>query len=190
VEEEVVNHDPREALAALLLLAALGGAAGCGGGARELPPPARADAREIQARLAAERGHPVLLSFWATWCRPCVEEFPALTALHRDRPGGLRVVAVSLDGFLSGDEEAPRVVNEFLRATPAALDHLVYSGSQDALFGTFDLPGSIPYAILFDAAGGEIGRFEGIASEREIRALLDAPAGAGNVGSGSDIEKL
>jgi len=183
-----VNGDTRKFSAALLLLAALGSAAGCGSGAPASQPPARVDARQIQAHLAAERGHPVLLSFWATWCRPCVEEMPALTRLHRERPGGLRVVAVSLDAFLAGDDDAPRVVDEFLRATPAALDHLVYSGSQDALFGAFELPGIIPYAILFDAAGVEIHRFEGIATESEIRALLQAPSGDGR--SASDTEKL
>ena len=28
--------------------------------------------------LAALRGHPVLLNFWATWCVPCKDEMPRL----------------------------------------------------------------------------------------------------------------
>jgi len=43
-------------------------------------------------------GEVVVLNVWATWCRPCVTEMPALQRLHEqyaDR--GVRVVAVSVD---------------------------------------------------------------------------------------------
>jgi len=49
-------------------------------------------------RLAEQRGRPVFVNFWATWCPPCLEEMPAMERLwrqHRER--GLVMVAVSLD---------------------------------------------------------------------------------------------
>ena len=49
-------------------------------------------------RLKGQRGKPVLVNFWATWCAPCREEMPAMERLylkHRER--GFVVLAVSVD---------------------------------------------------------------------------------------------
>jgi len=46
--------------------------------------------------LASYRGRVVVLSFWAAWCAPCIEEIPSLVELHHDDPD-LAVVAVSVD---------------------------------------------------------------------------------------------
>ncbi|HEX6676480.1 MAG TPA: TlpA disulfide reductase family protein [Actinomycetes bacterium] len=45
--------------------------------------------------LAAYRGRPLLINFWASWCRPCVKEFPLLRAVReRHRADGLEVIGV------------------------------------------------------------------------------------------------
>ena len=44
------------------------------------------------------KGQVVLLNVWATWCEPCRAEMPSMEKLHREfAPGGLRIVAVSVD---------------------------------------------------------------------------------------------
>jgi peroxiredoxin len=58
--------------------------------------------------VAAMRGRVVVLNVWATWCRPCVKEMPALQRLwERNREAGLVVVGVSIDSpaLLMGDAE-------------------------------------------------------------------------------------
>ena len=45
--------------------------------------------------LAALRGRPVVLNFWAAWCVPCKDELPAFEAVH-SRLGG-RVAFVGID---------------------------------------------------------------------------------------------
>jgi peroxiredoxin len=52
------------------------------------------------------RGQVVLLNVWATWCAPCEQEMPAMQRLHDELgPGGLKIVAVSID---QGDAESVR----------------------------------------------------------------------------------
>ena len=47
-------------------------------------------------RLSALRGTPVVLNFWATWCKPCVAEMPRLEAAARANPG-VRFFEIDLD---------------------------------------------------------------------------------------------
>lgn len=77
--------------------------AGDGGGAvgRGTPAPAFALpslAGEKPVRLAELRGRVVLVNFWATWCKPCEEEMPAMERLYRRlEPEGFELLAVSVD---------------------------------------------------------------------------------------------
>jgi peroxiredoxin len=94
--------------------------------AQSYPPGTPAPALKLpaldggQVDLAALRGRPVVVNFWATWCDPCVREFPLLRrAAAAHRPDRLAVV-----GVLSGD--TPAAARPFVRrhdATwPMALD--------------------------------------------------------------------
>jgi cytochrome c biogenesis protein CcmG/thiol:disulfide interchange protein DsbE len=56
------------------------------------------DAAGRMVSLAQQRGHAVLLNFWATWCPPCVDEVPSLEDLARRLDGtDMRMLAVSVD---------------------------------------------------------------------------------------------
>lgn len=63
---------------------------------RALAPDIEAfDIQDRRFSLAALRGTPVILNFWATWCAPCVIEMPLLQAAHVQYPD-LRVVGINV----------------------------------------------------------------------------------------------
>jgi peroxiredoxin len=56
------------------------------------------DAAGRTVSLSQQRGHAVMLNFWATWCPPCVDEVPSLEDLAQRLDGtDMRMLAVSVD---------------------------------------------------------------------------------------------
>ena len=48
--------------------------------------------------LSQVTGKVVLINFWATWCKPCEDEMPAMETLYRElRGAGFELVAISVD---------------------------------------------------------------------------------------------
>ena len=53
---------------------------------------------ELEEVIDSYRGEKaVLVNVWATWCAPCIEEFPEIVKLQRNYPEKLKVVFVSAD---------------------------------------------------------------------------------------------
>lgn len=52
--------------------------------------------------LESARGKVALVDFWATWCEPCRESFPAYQALADRHAGSLEVLAISVDESTEG----------------------------------------------------------------------------------------
>lgn len=61
--------------------------------------------------LSAFKGKTVILNFWATWCAPCIKEFPDLLNLAKNNPDNLILLAVSVD-------ENPDHIAPFLKRLP------------------------------------------------------------------------
>jgi thiol-disulfide isomerase/thioredoxin len=95
-------------------------------------------------RLGRLQGEVVVVNFWASWCRPCRKELPALAALHAEIAGqGGRVVAVSIDEELAN-------VKRFVRVHALALP--VAHDGPEGLARTLDLD-YVPFTVVLDRAG-------------------------------------
>ena len=81
-------------------------------------------------RLDQYRGKTVILNFWASWCPPCLEEFPSLMKLQQQVPDVV-VLAVSFD--TDADAYRQYVSENHLRNMVIALD---LSQKSNLAFGT------------------------------------------------------
>jgi len=100
--------------------------------------------------LSAHRGKIVLVDYWATWCGPCVKQFPHTVELwnkYRDR--GLDVIGLSFD-----EPSDVAAVQKFLAEKGATFDNLISKvGAQESSADEFDFDGALPHYVIFDRTG-------------------------------------
>lgn len=147
----------------LLLLVIL---AGCGGtpagplvAGDRLPELAVTTLDGETAALGGPSGQPVWVSFWASWCAPCREEWPGINAAARDLGPGLRIVAVAVN-------EPQAIVAAFVAEHPAAF--AVALDPEGRLAERFGVAG-FPTHVLVDGEG---------VIRHVVRGPLDGPRAA------------
>jgi thiol-disulfide isomerase/thioredoxin len=109
---------------------------------QSLPDPSGAD----QA-LSKWKGKPLLVNFWATWCAPCVEEMPELSALQPQiAPDGIQIIGIGIDSQAN--------IAEF--ASKYKIAYPLYVGGMSATELSRQLgnkAGGLPFTLLIDADG-------------------------------------
>jgi thiol-disulfide isomerase/thioredoxin len=77
------------------------------------------DIKGRKISLEIFQGKPIIVNFWASWCAPCIEEFPSMVKLIEELKGEVALVAVSQD---SSEEE----MRAFLKAFPKGDNPNIY----------------------------------------------------------------
>lgn len=57
------------------------------------------DGKEVLASDFSNDGKPIIISFWATWCKPCLSELSAFNDEFEDwkEETGVKIIAISID---------------------------------------------------------------------------------------------
>jgi peroxiredoxin len=98
------------------------------------------------ATLSAYRGHPLILTFWATWCVPCRADLRQLGDVYRDHAAqGLTILAVDL-----ADQERLKDVRAFVRDAP--LPFPVLLDRRGHVWPRYARRG-VPTSVFIDTAG-------------------------------------
>ncbi|MCS7085156.1 MAG: TlpA family protein disulfide reductase, partial [Bacteroidia bacterium] len=88
-------------------------AGSCAWAQREIPSLKIKDVngKTVSTDVIANDGKPFVLSFWATWCKPCIQELNAIHEHYEDwkNETGVRVFAVSIDDARNSPKVAPFV---------------------------------------------------------------------------------
>ena len=126
--------------------------------------------------LSSFRGKVLLLNLWATSCRPCREEMPALDRLQA-KLGGREFHVVPL----SIDSKGIAIVKAFYERVSLKALSMYLDASQSAT-DLLDIVG-VPTTVLVDRSGREVGRVTGPAewdSDETIEIITRflAPVGA------------
>lgn len=65
--------------------------------------------------LADYEGKTIFVNFWATWCRPCIQEMPSIAALQKQLEGK------NIEFFFASDEEVEKI-QKFMESRKMSLN--------------------------------------------------------------------
>src|SRR5580704_6164639 len=125
--------------------------------------------------VAEHHGKPLLVTFWATWCEPCRDEYPLVNQLAKDfAPQGLDVVGVDMD-----DDAGLNLVRHFMEKNQPIFPNVRKKmGHEDAFVDGVDprwhdvMPANFFYSADGQLAGFMVGGQPREVFEKASRSIL------------------
>jgi len=112
-----------------------------------------------------------LINVWATWCGPCVEEFPALVTMHRMyRKRDFELITISADTPENRDK-AMKLLDE---QHASGKNYLFQGKNEYELVDSLDpkWQGALPYTLLVAPGGKVLFRKQGGLDALELRKVI------------------
>lgn len=113
--------------------------------------------------LAAQRGHWVIVNFWATWCVPCIKEMPDISQFVRTH-ANVRAIGLAYEDSDKADIQA------FLAKHPVS--YPIAQVSLDDSPKDFDEPRGLPTTYLISPDGHVAKRFVGPVTGQSLDAAI------------------
>ena len=107
--------------------------------------------------VSSFKGKVVVVSWWATWCKPCIQELKFLNRMAKKYPKDLVVVAISVDSPNTSSAVGSTVHTRRLDNITVLLDPV---GSTNPL-------GQLPYSIYINRAGLQCSEHSGFVAGDE-----------------------
>lgn len=99
--------------------------------------------------LVDYKGKRVLVNYWATWCRPCIEEMPDLLELQE-------ILATENYVLVLASDESTKKIENFKQKRGFDFNFIKYNGTYAEL--NID---ALPVSFVYNEAGEEVLRFDG-----------------------------
>ena len=116
--------------------------------------------------MAQWRGKVLVVNFWATWCKPCLEEIPEFVRMQQKfGPQGLQFVGIAID--------TPAKVREF--AAKYRMNYPVLIGEMEAIElarTAGNALGGLPFTVIVDRRGRLISTELGGLNERKLTPII------------------
>ena len=107
------------------------------------------DLKGNQVALEDFKGKRLVLNYWATWCRPCIEEMPAMARAQE---------LLKNDGyvFLFASDQSAKKIATFRDQRKFGLNFIKYNGTYADLQIT-----ALPLTLIYNETGQQVERIEG-----------------------------
>ncbi|MEI7036004.1 TlpA disulfide reductase family protein [Fulvimonas yonginensis] len=115
--------------------------------------------------LAAQRGHWVIVNFWATWCVPCIKEMPDISRFVAEH-ANVRAIGLAYEDSDRADIQA------FLAKHPVS--YPIAQVTLDNAPKDFDEPRGLPTTYLIAPDGHVAKRFVGPVTPQSLGAAIGA----------------
>ncbi len=122
--------------------------------------------------LIKPSGKPILLNFWATWCEPCVKEFPDLIKIDEMYRGQIDFYTISMDELSEIDQDVPRFLGKMNAKMPSFLLKTQDESSAVSMVSK-NWRGSLPFTVLFDEKGVEYFSKNGLVKFNVLQNKID-----------------
>jgi len=115
--------------------------------------------------LSQFKGKPLILNFWATWCEPCREEMPEISALASEHQE-IAVLGLAIDEAAA--------VHEFVESTPVSYPLLIAENEGMPLAEMLgNNKGVLPYTVIISAQGEVTRIFFGRVNRQMLQKALN-----------------
>jgi len=126
---------------------------------------------ELSEIISNRKNKPLVINIWATWCLPCVEEFPGLIKLSNQYEDKIDVVGISIDF----PDEVESKIYPFLNKAQPGFKNYVNEEKNAEKFINFlnaEWSGAIPATFIYDINGNQVAFLLGKKSFEEFEEVV------------------